>query len=142
MLAFIFHQVTYNTITACKKHLNNSYWLLFTYTFQHCRKCGRIFCDRCSSFRALLDPAETVQDPGNSDSASSSSSTQRVCQGCHDEVTGSIPDGLRGLGATTMERVFVDQEQLTIPGNLSRQRSSSQLSDLAECVLIQTPYID
>lgn len=35
-----------------------------------------------------------------------------------------------------MERIVVDQEQLTIPGHLSRQQSSSQLSDLAEYVIL------
>ncbi|KAG5734561.1 hypothetical protein E4T56_gene5529 [Termitomyces sp. T112] len=32
-----------------------------------------------------------------------------------------------------MERIFVDQAHLTIPGRLTRRQSSSQLSDLAEC---------
>ncbi|KAK7049631.1 hypothetical protein VNI00_005662 [Paramarasmius palmivorus] len=35
-----------------------------------------------------------------------------------------------GMRANSMERVFIDQERLTIP---SRGQSSSQLSDLAEC---------
>uniref|UniRef100_A0A0W0FCF6 RING-type domain-containing protein n=1 Tax=Moniliophthora roreri TaxID=221103 RepID=A0A0W0FCF6_MONRR len=41
-----------------------------------------------------------------------------------------IPSRLQGMRATSMERVFIDQERLTIP---SHGESSSQLSDLAEC---------
>ncbi|KAF7301382.1 Ankyrin unc44 [Mycena indigotica] len=99
----------------------------------HCRKCGRIFCDRCSMYRALLDPSDIVQDPAFPETGASASS-QRVCSSCHDEVNASVPSRLYGLRATSMERIEVDQERLSIPGrNLSRRQSSSQLSDLAEC---------
>jgi len=37
------------------------------------------------------------------------------------------------MRATSMERIEVDQQRLSIPGHLSRRQSSSQLSDLAEC---------
>ncbi|KAJ3833606.1 hypothetical protein F5878DRAFT_719413 [Lentinula raphanica] len=33
---------------------------------RHCRRCGKIFCDRCSSYRALLDPEDVVHEPGTS----------------------------------------------------------------------------
>ncbi|KAF7332129.1 Ankyrin unc44 [Mycena kentingensis (nom. inval.)] len=99
----------------------------------HCRRCGRIFCDRCSMYRALLDPSDIVQDPSFPE-ATASASSQRVCSSCHDEVNGSVPSRLYGLRATSMERIEVNQERLSIPGrNLSRRQSSSQLSDLAEC---------
>ncbi|KAJ7179178.1 hypothetical protein C8R46DRAFT_1345583 [Mycena filopes] len=99
---------------------------------QHCRRCGRIFCDRCSVYRALLDPSDIVQDPAFPESTASASS-QRVCSSCHDEVNAAVPSRLYGMRATSMERIEVDQERLVIPGNLSRRQSSSQLSDLAEC---------
>ncbi|KAF7352895.1 Ankyrin unc44 [Mycena venus] len=98
----------------------------------HCRRCGRIFCDRCSVYRALLDPSDIVQDPAFPDTTASASS-QRVCSSCHDEVNASVPSRLYGLRATSMERIEVDQQRLSIPGHLSRRQSSSQLSDLAEC---------
>ncbi len=106
---------------------------LFSHACQHCRRCGRIFCDRCSSYRVLLDPSDIVQEPGFPEGVATSSS-QRVCRGCHDEVNGNIPSGLAGMRANSMERVFVDQGLLTIPSHLSRGDSSSQLSDLAEYV--------
>lgn len=82
-------------------------------------------------YRALLDPADIVQDPAFPD-ATGSASSQRVCSACHDEVNASVPSRLYGMRATSMERIDVDQERLVIPGHLSRRQSSSQLSDLAE----------
>lgn len=37
----------------------------------HCRHCGRIFCDECSGFRALLPQDFGMRDP------------QRICEACH-----------------------------------------------------------
>ncbi|KAG2158794.1 FYVE-domain-containing protein, partial [Suillus bovinus] len=108
---------------------------------RHCRKCGRIFCDRCSSHRALLDPSVIVRDPVFPESAASSS-TQRVCQGCHDEINASLPTRFSGSTSSTMERIVVDQRRLMTPGQLHRQGSSSQLSDLAECPVCSTSLAD
>ncbi|KAF8897415.1 hypothetical protein BD779DRAFT_1432389, partial [Infundibulicybe gibba] len=99
---------------------------------RHCRRCGRIFCDRCSSQRALLDPVDIVHDPAFPESTTISSS-QRVCQTCYDEVNVTLPSALHGTRSVSMERIVVDQGRLTVPGHLSRIQSSSQLSDLAEC---------
>jgi len=96
----------------------------------HCRRCGRIFCDRCSSHKVPLDPSEIVQDPTSPDSSASTSS-QRVCQACYDAVSVTAPSRFRDSGTASMERIFVDQARLSVP-NLSRD-TSSQLSDLAEC---------
>lgn len=97
----------------------------------HCRKCGRIFCDRCSSHWASLDPSDIVYDPTSPD-VPASATPQRLCQGCFDEVNADRPDKLRD-GGTSMECVIVDQERLTIPGRLTTMQRSSQLSDLADC---------
>ncbi|KAK1236712.1 hypothetical protein PQX77_000068 [Marasmius sp. AFHP31] len=43
----------------------------------------------------------------------------------------SVP--FHGMRNASMERVFIDQERLTVPSHLSRGQSGSQLSDLAEC---------
>ncbi|KAL1740698.1 hypothetical protein HDZ31DRAFT_85291 [Schizophyllum fasciatum] len=95
----------------------------------HCRRCGRIFCDRCSSYRAMLDPSEIVQDPFFPESAFSSG-MQRVCETCHQEVNALVPPMLLGNGANSLERIVVDSQHLVVP---SRRQSTSQLSDLAEC---------
>ncbi|CAK5275708.1 unnamed protein product [Mycena citricolor] len=117
----------------------------FTFLLRrHCRRCGRIFCDRCSVYRALLDPADIVQDPAIPEAtAHASSSSQRVCQNCYDQVNASVPSRLYGLRATSMERIEVDQQRLSIPGrHLSRRQSSSQLSDLAECPVCNRDLAD
>ncbi|KIJ04596.1 hypothetical protein PAXINDRAFT_141843 [Paxillus involutus ATCC 200175] len=108
---------------------------------RHCRRCGRIFCDRCSSHRVLLDPSEIVHDPAFSEPTASSSS-QRVCQCCFDEHAASVPERFRSSGSSAIERIIVDQSRLTAPGQLGRQDSSSQLSDLAECPVCGTSLAD
>ncbi|KAH9943326.1 uncharacterized protein BXZ73DRAFT_87675 [Epithele typhae] len=106
----------------------------------HCRKCGRIFCDRCSSYRALLDPSDVVSDPAFPDSPPTASQ-QRVCVGCHEEVTASIPRSLSASRTNSMERIFIDQRRLNIPSP-TRAQSSSQLSDLAECPVCNSGLSD
>ncbi|KAI0049654.1 FYVE-domain-containing protein [Auriscalpium vulgare] len=104
----------------------------FTFLLRrHCRRCGRIFCDRCSSFRVLLDPSDIVNDPSFPEMTASASS-QRVCQTCHDAVNVHIPTRFQENRVASMERIFVDQARLSVP-SLSREASSSQLSDLADC---------
>lgn len=102
--------------------------------FQHCRKCGQIFCDRCSSFRVLLNPTDIVHDQ-TSPEPSGSSSSQRVCHTCYEQVIAGVPNRLANRGYP-IERIIVDQERLSVPGSLTRRESSSQLSDLAEYVLV------
>ncbi|KAI1796260.1 FYVE zinc finger-domain-containing protein, partial [Ganoderma leucocontextum] len=107
---------------------------------RHCRRCGRIFCDRCSSHRILLDPSDVVQDPLFPE-ASLGASQQRVCQSCHEEVTATIPNGLATSRTNSLERIFIDQRRLNVPSP-TRAQSSSQLSDLAECPVCQLALSD
>ncbi|KAG6817214.1 hypothetical protein H0H87_011572 [Tephrocybe sp. NHM501043] len=101
-------------------------------TRRHCRKCGRIFCDRCSSRRLLLDPSDIVHDPAFPE-VQASASSQRVCESCFEEANAGVPARLLSTRNMSMERIFVDQARLSVPGRLTRRQSSSQLSDLAEC---------
>ncbi|KAI0375768.1 hypothetical protein BV20DRAFT_1032181 [Pilatotrama ljubarskyi] len=98
---------------------------------RHCRRCGRIFCDRCSSYRVLLDPSDVVHDPTFPESTLVATQ-QRVCRGCYEEVNATVPNGLHMSRTNSMERIFIDQGRLSIPSP-TRAQSSSQLSDLAEC---------
>ncbi|KAJ8464010.1 hypothetical protein ONZ51_g9875 [Trametes cubensis] len=98
---------------------------------RHCRRCGRIFCDRCSLYRALLDPSDIVHDPSFPES-SVVATQQRVCRNCYEEATATVPSGLHTSRTNSMERIFIDQARLSIPSP-TRAQSSSQLSDLAEC---------
>ncbi|KZV69853.1 hypothetical protein PENSPDRAFT_675923 [Peniophora sp. CONT] len=104
----------------------------FTFILRrHCRRCGRIFCDRCSSYRTLLDPSDIVHDPATGESSTASTSTQRVCQSCYEAVNMTVPSPLQGSRVASMERIFIDQGRLSVPR--AARQSSSQLSDLNEC---------
>lgn len=76
-----------------------------------------------------MDPADVVHDPMSPEVISPAAS-HRVCQSCFEESSSSVPS--RWQRTSTMERIVVDEERLTIPGSLTRRQSSSQLSDLAE----------
>ncbi|KAH8106102.1 hypothetical protein BXZ70DRAFT_886506 [Cristinia sonorae] len=123
------------TVTQCRECRRR-----FTFiNRRHCRRCGRIFCDRCSSYRTLLDPSDVVVDPAYPE-VSQRPAQHRVCQGCYEEVTAIVPNGLQGASSSSMERIFVDQRRLSIPspGN----DTSSQISDLAECPVCNTSLGD
>ncbi|KZW04274.1 hypothetical protein EXIGLDRAFT_786159 [Exidia glandulosa HHB12029] len=108
----------------------------FTLFFRkHCRKCGRIFCDRCSSFRVALDPADVVQDPLVYETIAPGT-LQRVCQACFDQENSTAPRPLQGARNSSLERIVLDQGHLTAP-NYGRD-VSSQISDLADCPVCNT----
>ncbi|KAF8138606.1 FYVE-domain-containing protein [Boletus edulis] len=94
---------------------------------RHCRRCGRIFCDRCSCQRVALEPSEIVQDPTTPVTIATSSS-------CFDQRNANTPARV----SSAVERIVVDRGRLMAPGQLTRQNSSSQLSDLADCPVCGT----
>ncbi|KAG0349384.1 hypothetical protein BG004_007011 [Podila humilis] len=65
----------------------------------HCRRCGHVVCDRCSSHRATLHPSMVVYDPSSSEAFINHQTTSRrgtlqnyrVCDSCH----GTLGPGLR-----------------------------------------------
>lgn len=77
-----------------------------------------------------MDVSEIVQDPSFPDSANATA-LQRVCQGCYEEVSAAIPNGLSVSRMNSMERIVIDQGRLSIPST-SNVETSSQISDLAE----------
>lgn len=95
----------------------------------HCRKCGRIFCDRCSSRRAPLDAADIAYDPAFEESIAPGL-PQRVCDPCFNELNAGVPARYQTAGVVDDA---IDHGRLAAPSPLTRQTSNSQLSDLAEC---------
>ncbi|KAG1753914.1 uncharacterized protein EDB91DRAFT_1043176 [Suillus paluster] len=114
-------------------------------TVSNCNDCRRRFgflLRRVSpTTSTLLDPSDIVRDPVFPETAGSTSS-HRVCQGCYDEVNASIPTRFSGSTSSALERIVIDQRRLMAPGQLHRQESSSQLSDLAECPVCSTSLAD
>ncbi|KAI8366679.1 FYVE zinc finger-domain-containing protein [Radiomyces spectabilis] len=54
----------------------------------HCRRCGLIVCDKCSSSRAYLAPSEILQDPASPLESVQvlASQHQRVCDKCYADL--------------------------------------------------------
>lgn len=50
---------------------------------------------------------------------------------CFEDVNATVPPNMQRT--TSLERIVVAQERLSVPSPTRRQQSSSQLSDLAEC---------
>ena len=80
-----------------------------------------------------MDPSDIVHDASFPD-ATPVATQQRVCLSCYEEVTAAVPAGLAAARTNSLERIFIDQRRLNIPSP-TRAQSSSQLSDLAECVI-------
>jgi len=99
----------------------------------HCRRCGRIHCNSCSSLRVVLDPSAVITDPSSHEEPPQVPSLQRVCQTCYDAVTVNVPGSLRLGHPERADGVDVPSSGLSIPSHLRRNDSSSQLSDLGEC---------
>lgn len=54
----------------------------------HCRRCGLLYCDSCSSYKCLIHPAEAVYPPDWDSMLSSFDPREplRVCRGCYDHL--------------------------------------------------------
>ncbi|CAE6486675.1 unnamed protein product [Rhizoctonia solani] len=117
-----------DTVSECRGCRRKFTWLVRKH---HCRRCGQIFCDRCSSRRAVLDPSDVVLEPSVAEHSnySGSSSTHRVCEPCYDATTASV--GVQ-RSLRTPERIVVDTQSLLAPRHM-RSQESSQISDLADC---------
>ena len=62
----------------CKKPIELGF---FTSGKHHCRRCGGLFCDKCSSYKANLAVALTGKD-----TTAKNAKNVRVCKNCYDQV--------------------------------------------------------
>ncbi|KAN0063069.1 FYVE zinc finger domain protein upa1 [Thecaphora frezii] len=104
----------------------------------HCRRCGKIFCDACSTHRASLSVQELLFDPSLPGMAlSESSGPVRICNSCHAERL--LPPSLhnmRGADALMPHRPSMSNaanedefgRSLAPPSDVS-----SRASELNEC---------
>lgn len=120
----------------------------------HCRRCGRIFCDPCSSKRSQLGAADLVVDPSLPGMAASEALTPtRICNNCHAEL--QLPPQLqrmRGLEAMTAATrisstgfassrsgVETQLEEAGLRSSLAPPSDvSSRASELTECPVCST----
>lgn len=78
----------------------------------HCRNCGGIFCDECSSQRLLIPPSEIVMPPHGSTSLFEDfdpNEPQRVCNSCAAILSGRQEDLLKILSRSNQE-VNIDRD--------------------------------
>ncbi|PWN33927.1 uncharacterized protein FA14DRAFT_66560 [Meira miltonrushii] len=100
----------------------------------HCRRCGRIFCDACSTHRAKLTPEELIIDPGLPEMLlTESNGPSRICDGCDAERR--LPSSLRNspYGSEDFSGA-VHRMDTHSSGQSGRQDDvSSRASELADC---------
>lgn len=89
--------------TECREcHRKFSLWL----RRHHCRRCGHVVCDRCSSHRATLHPSMVVYDPSSSEafithqtmSRRGTLQSYRVCDSCYSTL-GPVRSQSMGSGS-------------------------------------------
>jgi lipid-binding SYLF domain-containing protein len=84
----------------CNKRFDTSTWR------HHCRNCGGIFCDDCSSERMLIPPSQIVAPPHGSTSLFEdfdANEPQRVCKSCAATLSGRQEDLLKILSRSNQE---------------------------------------
>ncbi|KAF9331564.1 hypothetical protein BGZ91_012074, partial [Linnemannia elongata] len=110
----------------CKEcHRKFSLWL----RRHHCRRCGHVVCDRCSSHRATLHPSMVVYDPSSSEayinhqalSRRGTLQSYRVCDSCYMTLSsgrsGNMNNGSgsgsmqSGSGSQTRQQYYPQQQQ-------------------------------
>lgn len=104
----------------------------------HCRRCGKVVCDKCSTNRALLHPSQVVTDPTTPESwiitAAGATLYHRVCDVCFATLgrpasrTASINSRTGELNASLSSLT-----NLTAPPFTRRTSSASMSSTMMEC---------
>lgn len=105
----------------------------------HCRRCGRIFCDPCSSKKAHLSAQDLVVDPSLPNMAAVESlGPTRICNNCHAEM--QLPPQLQSLRGADALTPYDDDGT---GGNASLSvlppsDVSSRASELTDCPVCST----
>ncbi|KAM3588813.1 hypothetical protein VKS41_001249 [Umbelopsis sp. WA50703] len=111
-----------NECRRCKRRFN------FLVRRHHCRRCGQVVCDRCSTHRANMARSQIVQDPSvpNWQQAQLATQPQRICDKCYAEMR--PPSGLRSATAPPSQ-----PQRIAGHGSSHIRRSTSSQSIMSEC---------
>ncbi|KAL1914122.1 uncharacterized protein VTP21DRAFT_11748 [Calcarisporiella thermophila] len=86
----------------------------------HCRRCGRVVCDKCSSSRAFLKTDEIAYDPSNPPYPLPSSGYYRICDDCYQDKQLTHHSSL-------------SSPEIPTSSTLQRTHSNSSLSECPVC---------
>ncbi|CAG8655957.1 6021_t:CDS:2, partial [Paraglomus occultum] len=87
----------------------------------HCRKCGQVVCDRCSTARVPLPPNQVLRDPSEV-TDTSTSSFYRVCDSC-----------FRTIDLHNRQRSGSTAASINSTSSVSRQRRRDSSSSIFDC---------
>ncbi|KAG2187515.1 hypothetical protein INT44_005204 [Umbelopsis vinacea] len=109
-----------NDCRRCKRRFN------FLVRRHHCRRCGQVVCDRCSTHRANMARSQIVQDPSipGWQQVQMASQPQRICDRCYSEMRPTISSRSATAPPTQPQRM---------PGSGHIRKSSSSQSIMSEC---------
>ncbi|CAG8620517.1 6067_t:CDS:2, partial [Ambispora gerdemannii] len=96
----------------------------------HCRKCGQVVCDRCSTARVELLPTQLLSDPSGSAADSNSnqnSQYHRVCDSCYALMGNSARQRSNGITAASII------SGASFMNNHQRRPSTSSMSQCPAC---------
>ncbi|CAO3681669.1 unnamed protein product [Rhizopus stolonifer] len=96
----------------------------------HCRRCGQIVCDKCSSHRIRLPAEEIIEDPmiASSQYPFLATQTQRVCDSCYREPIRRSSESYH-----KKRRSFILGREM--------QRSNSSQSLMIDCPVCGTSFL-
>ncbi|KAF7727440.1 DnaJ (Hsp40), sub C, member 2 [Apophysomyces ossiformis] len=105
----------------------------------HCRRCGQVVCDRCSTHRLRLPVDEIIQDPMTDPShyAFIAMHPQRVCTACIRPIAkrATSPPPLRSSSSTSSNPYSRGS------GGMNMRRSDSTQSLMTECPVCGTGFL-
>ncbi|CAB4389334.1 unnamed protein product [Rhizophagus irregularis] len=94
----------------------------------HCRRCGQVVCDRCSTARVSLPSDQVLTDPSQSGEASQPHHHHRVCDTCY-----------QSLRSRPRSNSFTSATIVSSSSTMNHRRRMSNNSTMTECPVCNVP---
>ncbi|KAI8979844.1 hypothetical protein BDF20DRAFT_871986 [Mycotypha africana] len=107
----------------------------------HCRRCGQIVCDKCSSNRLRLPVEELIEDPMISLSQYPllASQYQRVCDTCYREPIRRSSESSSSYYNRSRHLYGSPSRSRTVPSMRQQQQQQMQRTDSSQSLMIDCP---